>query len=87
MTDRNSLPNDTSPAAERVLVDIHRRMPAWRKVQLVDDANRMAAHLAMVGLRRRHPGESDARLRRRLLSLTLGAKLAERVYGPIDSVP
>lgn len=78
---------DTTPEAEEILIGIYRRMPAWRKLQLVDDANRTAAHLAMVGLRSRHPGESEERLRRRLLGLTLGEDLATKVYGPLDSVP
>jgi hypothetical protein len=59
-------------------------MPAWRKLQLVDDANRTAALLAMAGLRQRHPDESLERLRRRLLGLTLGEELATKVYGALD---
>ena len=51
------------------------------------EAERVPACLAMAGLRSRHPGESEARLRRRLLDMTLGKELAEKVYGPLDSVP
>jgi hypothetical protein len=29
---------DTDPAAEKVQLEIFRRMPAWRKVELVADA-------------------------------------------------
>jgi hypothetical protein len=50
----------------------------------VDDANRAARQLAMAGLRSRYPGESLPRLRRRLLSLTLGEPLATEVYGTLD---
>jgi len=74
---------DTSAAAARVLAEIYGTMPAWRKLQLVDDANRTAAHLAMSGLRARHPNESLERLRRRLVGLTLGEDLAARVFGPL----
>jgi hypothetical protein len=77
---------DTSPEAEAVLLEIYRRMPAWRKVQLVDDASRAAAQLGMVGLRARHPEESARRLRRRLLGLMLGEATATKVYGPLESV-
>jgi hypothetical protein len=73
--------SDTSPEAERVLVDIYRRMPAWRKVALVEDANRTARQLAMIGLRARHPGESLTMLRRRLLGLVLGEETARKLYG------
>jgi hypothetical protein len=78
---------DTSPEAEARLLEICRKMPVWRKVQLVDDANRTACALAMAGLRQRHPGESLQTLRRRLLGLLLGEDLASRVYGPLEKAP
>lgn len=68
------------------MLAIYRRMPAWRKVELVDDAIRTGRQLAMIGLRSRHPGESPARLRRRLLGLVLGEDVAGRLYGPIGDV-
>lgn len=73
---------DTSPDAEQVLVNIYRQMPAWRKVELVEDANRTARQLAMIGLRSRHPGEPLKKLRRRLLGLVLGEEEARKIYGP-----
>ena len=73
--------SDTSADAEKVLLDIYRRMPVWRKVELVEDANRTARRLAMVGLRSRHPEESLATLRRRLLGLVLGEETAQKIYG------
>ena len=74
--------SDTSPEASRVLAEIYRKMPAWRKLQLVEDANRTARELTMAGLRSRHPEESDDRLWRRYLELTLGEELTRKVYGP-----
>ena len=59
-------------------------MPIWRKVELIEDANRTARHLAMVGLRSRHHGEPVARLRRRLLGLVLGEETARELYGSLD---
>ena len=73
--------SDTSADAEKVLLDIYRRMHVWRKVELVEDANRTARRLAMVGLRSRHPEESLATLRRRLLGLVLGEETAQKIYG------
>lgn len=75
---------DTSADAERISIEIYRNMPAWRKIQLVEDANRTARQLALAGLRSRHSTESPTRLRRRLFGLTLGEYLASRVYGPLD---
>jgi hypothetical protein len=75
---------DSDSDAERVVFEIYRRMPPWRKTQLVDEANRTARQLAMAGLRTRHPDEPVERLRRRLLGLALGERLATEVYGPLD---
>ena len=74
--------SDTPKEVEDLLIDIYRRMPAWRKIELVEDANRTARQLAWAGLRSRHPDESDARLRRRLLDLVLGEEVALAAYGP-----
>ncbi len=78
---------DTSADAERVADSIYREMPGWRKLQLVDDAMRTCRSLALMGLRSRHPGESEARLRRRLFGLLLGEPLATQAYGPVDATP
>lgn len=78
-----TLSPDTDPDAERVQIEIFRRMPAWRKVQLVEDANRTARQLALAGLRHRHPEAGPDELRRRLFGLFLGEELATRVYGPL----
>ena len=75
---------DTSPEAEELMLAIYRQMPAWRKVELVEDANRTARLLAMTGLRSRHPDEPLPRLRRRLLGLVLGEEMAVEVYGLLD---
>ncbi len=87
MADARRIFSDTSPDAEEVLLALYRRMPAWRKIELVEDANRTARHLAMMGLRSRHPGESLPRLRRRLFGLVLGEDMATRIYGPLDEHP
>ena len=78
-----TLSPDTDPEAERIQIGIFRRMPAWRKVQLVDDANEMSRQLALAGLRQRHPAAGPDELRRRLRGLFLGEELATRVYGPL----
>ena len=81
---RESLFQDTSPEAENVMLDIYRRMPVRRKIELVDDAIRTGRQLAMAGLRSRHPHETLERLRRRLFGIMLGKDLAKKVYGPLD---
>ena len=73
---------DTSPAVAEVQVRILREMPAWRKVQLVEDANRTARQLALAGISLRHPDAPEAERSRLLLDLVLGEPLAAEVYGP-----
>jgi len=79
-----TLSADTDPEAERVQIEIFRRMPPWKKAQLIGDAIATSRALAMAGLRKRHPGASPEELHRRFLDLWLGKDLATRVYGPIE---
>jgi hypothetical protein len=78
-------PSDTSPAVQRLIDEGLRRMPVWRKLELVGQMNRMVDALALGGLRQRHPQATEAELRRRLADLRLGSELDRRVYGPIES--
>jgi hypothetical protein len=78
-----ALSPDTDPEAERVQLEIFRRMPPWRKVELVGDAIETSRVLALAGLRQRHPLAGPAELHRRLLGLWLGEEIAARVYGPL----
>lgn len=75
---------DTSPEAERVLIALLRRAPAWRKLRMVEDTNRSVKDLLMAGLRQRFPTESSALLRRRLADHWLGPELAAAAYGPLE---
>jgi hypothetical protein len=73
---------DTTPEAERVLIEMMRRAPATRKLQMMGEMNAAARHLALQGLRARHPEATDAQLRRYLADLLLGSDLAARASGP-----
>jgi hypothetical protein len=74
---------DTSPEVEAILFAYWREAPAREKWQRMVELNHSARLLALAGLRRRHPGASEAELRRRLADLILGPELAERAYGPL----
>ena len=78
--DRRPL-TDTSPDAAEIQFRILREMPAWRKVQLVEDANRTARQLALAGISLRHPDLSEVERVRLLLDLVLGESVANKVYG------
>lgn len=78
-----TLSPDTDAESERVQLEILRRMPAWRKVALIEEANRLSRSLALAGLRERHPGASQEEIHRRLMGLLLGEELACLVYGQL----
>jgi len=73
---------DTSPEAERVLIELLRQTPPWRRLQLADRMSSTARQLCLAGLRSRHPGMSEANLRRRFADIHLGSELAAKAYGP-----
>ena len=76
---------DTGPEAERVLIELLRQASASRKLEMLGQMNATARQLALQGLRARHPGATEAQLRRYLADLLLGPELAARAYGPRPS--
>lgn len=75
--------SDTSPEAEEVLIDLLRKAPAWRKLEMVGQLNETVRTFALCGLRQRFPDATPEELKRRLADLLLGEELAARVYGNI----
>ena len=74
---------DTSPEAERVLIELLRQAPAWRKLRMVEDTNRSVKDLLLAGLSHQFPQDSPVALRRRLAELWLGPELCLAAYGPL----
>ncbi len=58
------LSEDTAPEIERMQLEGLRRMPGWRKMELVGEMWHTVRTLALAGLRARHPNETPAQLRR-----------------------
>jgi hypothetical protein len=79
----STLSPDTLPEAEAVQIDLLRRAPAWRKLELVGQLNAAVRTLLLSGLRQRNPEASPQELRRYLADLVLGAEVANCVYGPM----
>jgi len=80
----SNLARDTSVEAEAVMLEIYRKMPAWRRLELLDEACALSMELARTGLRRRNPHASEEAIERLLRDLMLGADLAAVVYGPAE---
>lgn len=60
---------DTDPEAERVQMEIYRRMPPARKFELVEDAIQTSRELVLAGLRSRHPNAGASEIRRRFFGI------------------
>ena len=71
---------DTDVVTERYLFDRLRRLPPWRKAEMLSASTRAAYDLAMAGLRQRHPAASIEELRKRYAALTLGRDVAVALF-------
>jgi hypothetical protein len=72
---------DTHPKVEAIQIEIIRRMPAWKKIAMVDSLNETVKTLAVSGIRKCHPDATPQQIRRMLAELMLGADMAQKVYG------
>ena len=75
---------DTTPEAEKVLLRLWLETPAWRKLELLEQLNRSARQLAVVGLRRRHPEATPDELRRLLADMVLVLSLLPAFMALLD---
>ena len=76
-----TLSADTTAEAERVQIELFRRAPSWRKMEMASELNQTVRMFALAGLRQRFPRATNPELRRRLADVVLGEELAARVYG------
>ena len=74
------LASDTSLEAERVQVELWRKMSPPEKLHAMSELSRTVEQLALAGIRMRHPEASERECFLRLAILKLGRELACRVY-------
>jgi hypothetical protein len=72
---------DTDATVERYLFDRLRRLPTWRKAEMLSSSMRAAYDLAMAGLRQRYPAATVPELRRRYAALVLGRDASIALFG------
>jgi hypothetical protein len=77
---------DTDPRIDRMLFDAYRRMPAWRKAELISAAARAGEGFLIAGLRMRHPRATEPELRLRSAGLRLSRSAMIRLFGFDSSV-
>ena len=67
---------DTSPEAEQVLIDLARRMPVWRKVQLAEQWGATLRNAIKADIRARHPNAGPEELHRAFVERWIDPDLA-----------
>jgi hypothetical protein len=72
---------DTDPEVERMMIELARATPVWKKFEQVSDMGEACRQMAMIGLKERYPQASDEELRLRLAALTLDRETMIKVYG------
>jgi hypothetical protein len=72
---------DTTPEAERALIELTRRTPMWKRAEQL--SNLIHAHrvLILADLRRRHPQADAAELRKRMAARLLPLEDVIRIFG------
>ncbi len=76
-----SLSSDTTPEAEAVLLDLLRRAPVWKRLQMIDQMYEMLRLLTMADLRRCYPNADENELKRRLAARILSPEEVVAAYG------
>ena len=74
-------PSDTSPEAERFLIEGYRRMPPSEKLARVFSLNRMIEQLQRARITADYGEMSEREMRLRLASLRLGRDTMVKVFG------
>jgi hypothetical protein len=80
MKQRSGL-SDTDPGAERVMIELARAMPDWKKIEQVCSMIETTRALATSGLRERYPNASEEEMKKRLAALVFDRETVIEVYG------
>jgi len=71
---------DTNPEIDRFLMQAFRKMPAWKKAHLIDEATKGIQQWAIVGIRNQHPNITLTEMRFQLAVRWLGKEIANQLY-------
>ena len=79
MTHKRS--SDTDPAAERLVLELTRQAPVWKRLALASALTEATRALALADLRAQFPEASEEELRRRLALRLLTPDEIRAAYG------
>jgi hypothetical protein len=74
-------PDDTSPEAWKVFLEIQRRMTPAEKIARCLEWSEIGRAFAEAGLRQQYPGADDHEILLRFARMTLGPDLFRKAYG------
>ena len=72
--------SDTDPAAERVMIELARKTPVWKKLQQVVSIKDTCRQLATCGVMKRYPDANETEIKLRVFALELDRETMIRVY-------
>jgi hypothetical protein len=72
---------DTDEDAEQVLIEMARRVPVSKKLDMVWSISDSVRDLARIGIRRRYPNATDEEMHCRLAALVFDRETVMTVYG------
>ena len=75
-----TLSPDTSPEAERIMIEGYRKMPAWMKLKQVRELTQLVRQLSMNDIDRRYPLADDRERKLRLASRWLEPELMRNAF-------
>ena len=78
---------DTSRDALEAQYAALRRLSIAQRLSLMDDLTRLVQSMTREGVRRRHPGLTEAQIEAKYFEITLGPELAARVLEHRNSRP
>lgn len=81
------IPADTTPEAARVEVEILRRIPSRRRLEMALEMSHAIRAVAAEGVRSRHPQYNEEQVRLAVIRLTLGEDLFRRAFPGVDVRP
>jgi hypothetical protein len=76
-------PEDTSPEAWKVYLEIQRRMTPGEKLARCLEWSEVTRRFAEAGLRQQYPLADDREILLRYARMTLGAELFHKAYGDV----
>lgn len=72
---------DTDAEAHRLLIELARKTPVWKKFAQVAATTETCRAFAKAGIRRRYPNAREDEIQRRLAAVVLDREIVIKVYG------